>query len=510
MPKSIIIIGAGIAGLSAGCFGQMNGYQTQIFELHDLPGGLCTAWKRKGYTIDGCIHWLMGTNPTSDLNTLWRQLGALPGQGVINHEEFERVQDADGKTLIVYADADRLEAQMKELAPGDAAAIEEFTKTIRRFSRTSMIADKPRELMGPIDGLKSGLKMLPYLGDFKRGMSTTAGEYALRFKDPFLRRVFLLIYGAADLPMIVYFMFLGSLHAQDSGVPRGGSLAFAQAIERRYRNLGGQIHYRARVAKILVEDDPAGGPRRGGSHAVGVRLVDGREFRADYVISAADGHSTLWNMLDGKFLTDQFRALYAKRRIFSPVVQVSLGVACDLSATPHAGTIMLKEPVTIAGKARESIGYRHLSYDPSMAPLGKSLLEVMLDSNHAYWQEIAKDQERYDAEKQQIAIKVMELLEPQFPGITDAVEMVDVATPLTTERYTANWQGSTEGWYVSRDSADLMTKGIAKTLPGLNNFYMAGQWVEPGGGLPGVAPSGRNIIQMICRRDKVKFVTSEP
>ena len=256
----------------------------------------------------------------------------------------------------------------------------------------------------------------------------------------------------------------------------------------------------------MVEDDPTGG----GARAVGVRLVDGREFRADYVISAADGRSTLWEMLDGKFLTDQFRELYAKGRIFDPVVQVSLGVDCDLSATPHSGRIMLKEPVTIAGKERESLSYRHLSYDSSMAPAGKSLLEVIFDSNHAYWQEIAKDQERYDAEKQQIAIKVMELLEPHFPGMTAAVEMVDVATPLTTERYTGNWQGSIEGWYVSREGVDLMTKGVAKTLPGLDNFYMAGQWVEPGGGLPGVAPSGRNIIQMICHQDKVKFAASEP
>ena len=57
--KSIIIIGAGIAGLSAGCYGQMNNYQTRIFEMHNLPGGLCTSWKRQGYTIDGCLHWLV-------------------------------------------------------------------------------------------------------------------------------------------------------------------------------------------------------------------------------------------------------------------------------------------------------------------------------------------------------------------------------------------------------------------------------------------------------------------
>ncbi len=55
MDKSIIIIGAGIAGLSAGCYGQMNGYNTRIFEMGTGPGGVCTSWQRKGYTIDSCM-----------------------------------------------------------------------------------------------------------------------------------------------------------------------------------------------------------------------------------------------------------------------------------------------------------------------------------------------------------------------------------------------------------------------------------------------------------------------
>jgi len=47
--KSIIIIGAGIGGLATGCYAQMNGYRTQIFEMHTQPGGVCTSWKRRGY-----------------------------------------------------------------------------------------------------------------------------------------------------------------------------------------------------------------------------------------------------------------------------------------------------------------------------------------------------------------------------------------------------------------------------------------------------------------------------
>jgi len=59
--KSIIIIGGGLTGLSAGCYGQMNGYRTSIFEMHSITGGVCTAWKRKDYTIDGAVNWVIGT-----------------------------------------------------------------------------------------------------------------------------------------------------------------------------------------------------------------------------------------------------------------------------------------------------------------------------------------------------------------------------------------------------------------------------------------------------------------
>jgi phytoene dehydrogenase-like protein len=80
--------------------------------------------------------------------------------------------------------------------------------------------------------------------------------------------------------------------------------------------------------------------------------------------------------------------------------------------------------------------------------------------------------------------------------------MWDVATPLTFERYTGNWKASIVGW---DDTRKTFFMRMNKTLPGLSNFYMAGQWVEPGGGLPMVAASGRNVIQLICKQDKRLF-----
>ena len=107
-----------------------------------------------------------------------------------------------------------------------------------------------------------------------------------------------------------------------------------------------------------------------------------------------------------------------------------------------------------------------------------------------------------------MARTVVELLDQRFPGISGQVEMVDVATPLTFERYTGNWQGSFEGWLITPQNASTMMKPMRQTLPGLQNFYMCGQWVEPGGGLPTGVMSGRRLVQTLCKEDGVTFRTT--
>ena len=82
--------------------------------------------------------------------------------------------------------------------------------------------------------------------------------------------------------------------------------------------------------------------------------------------------------------------------------------------------------------------------------------------------------------------------------------MRSVATPLTWERYTGNWRGAYEGWMFG--SYDY----VSKTLPGLDNFYMAGQWVNPGGGMPPAVMSGNHTIQFICQKDNKEFITQKP
>ena len=492
--KSIIIIGAGLAGLSAGCYAQMNGYKTRIFEMHTIPGGLCTSWKRKGFTFDGCIHWLMGSR-SGIWHRFYEELGAVKNRPMIDHEEFLHVEGAEGKTWIVYSDIDRLEQHMKELAPSDAAVVEDLCKAARSLTLHDLPVEKPMELMGPLDMIKM-LKKMSMMRTIRQVSKISIQEYATRFSDPFLRENFPLIMD--DMPnfsLLGVLSALANLHMRNAGWPLGGSLDFARAVEKRYSGLGGEIQYKASVEKILVEGD----------RAVGIRLADGSEHRADIVISAADGHSTIFDMLEAKYIDDEIRSYYDKWPVYEPFIQISLGVDRDFSGEPNSINYPVDEPVNIGGETRQRLHMRHFCYDPALAPEGKSVLTVsFLNTNYTHWKKLYEDSENYKSEKEKLADDVIDRLEKRFPGLKEQIEVVDVATPVTYERYTGNWKGSYMGWMSSAEMADKVMK---RTLPGLSSFYMAGQWVYPGGGIPGAVTSGRHVMQVICKKDKKSFTT---
>jgi phytoene dehydrogenase-like protein len=187
------------------------------------------------------------------------------------------------------------------------------------------------------------------------------------------------------------------------------------------------------------------------------------------------------------------------------LVQVSLGVARDLSSEPHALTFPLPTPATIAGEVRETLTVRHFGYDPTLAPAGKTVVQVLLETDYDRWAELARHRAQYDREKDRVAEAVIQALDQRFAGLAHDVESLDVATPMTWERITGNWRGAYEAWLPSRDNITMSLRGGPRTtLPGLDRFYMTGQWVF-GGGLPVVAPAARGLIQTLCKRDGQPF-----
>ncbi len=306
--------------------------------------------------------------------------------------------------------------------------------------------------------------------------------------------------GAAKTMMMLLFV-LAFQHSKSAGYIVGGALSLVSSVEERYLALGGEINYNSRADKILVEND----------RAVGIRLADGTEHRADWVISAADGRTTIFDMLGGAYLDENIKSKYNNPKLFQPLVYVGLRIACkleDLPASVGGLNYPLSTPIMVAGEEMDTIDVRSYCFDPSMAPQGKTTLVVQFTTDYDYWHKLRQDLKLYHAEKAAIVQGVINGLEERFPGITGQVEITDVATPITWERYTGNWRGSYEGWMFDSDFS--MMSSMRKTLPGLDKFYMAGQWVNPGGGMPTAVMSGNHTIQMICRKDKKIFKSYKP
>lgn len=496
--KVITIIGAGIAGLSAGCYAQMNGYRTRIFEMHDKPGGLCTSWEREEFTIS-TTGWVTGSGPANnDYHHFWRELGALQGRTFLDFEEYARIEGRDGQVLTLYTDIDRLEQHMLGLAPEDREMISQFISMLRFFTSYNIPAETPPELAGPSQPQAMPPLLMKWLG-------MTLRDFSGQFTNPLMREALgeggpNVFFFNPDVSLTMMMVPLASMHLKASGYPVGGSTKFVRAIEGRYLDLGGQIFYESPVTEILVERDKA----------VGVRLVDGTEIRSDVVISAADGRTTIFDMLGGAYVDDKIRGYYDHLALYPSILYISLGVNRLFDRTPLSvgGEVFpLKEPVTIARKELHWLAPHVYNYDPSRVPEGKTLVRVMLASDYKFWHDLKKyDPRRYKTEQEEIADQVITLLDRRYPGFADQVEMCDVATPVSFEHYTGNWQGSYLGWLSTPQTGAIQ---MSKTLPGLADFYLIGTWVKEGG-LSRAATSGRHVIQIICDRDRRSFVTMVP
>lgn len=483
--KKIIIIGGGIAGLSTGVYARLSGFESEIYEMHSIPGGVCTSWKRGEYLFDHTLHWVLGCNKGTSLYPVFKDLGVADNIDFYHKEIFREVTMGD-KTLKAYTDANLLEKELLRLFPHEKKGIKKYISLVRKFTHFNP----------PLDGtfgdftLMQILGMLPFMIPFWRLKNTPMEDFLNKlFQDPQLKEMLYRLFPVKDLPAIMAVMPLSFMHKQEGGYPLGGSLNFAKAIEKRHKDLGGKIHYKSKVKKIIIENHTA----------KGIELENGKKVYADLIVSACDGRSALFDMLEGQYMTKTLNEFYSNPDLWPPIISISLGVNRNFSGYPEIIDFKLDDPITIAGNTISWGGIFHYSHDPSFAPKGKTVVSTQWETDYFYWKKLREENpKKYKKEKENMLKTFTGLLEKKFPGIEKEIEETDVATPASWERYTGNWQGSYEGWL---PTTETFGKTLPLTLPGLKNFYMTGQWVFPGGGVPMVMAQGRNLLKLIVKKE---------
>lgn len=490
--KKIIIIGGGIAGLTAGIYAQKSGFDSVIYEKHTIAGGECTGWNRKGFHIDGCIHWLTGTNEGTGVNKIWHETGGLDNTEIFQADNFLTLEYQDSK-IILYRDKDKLKKHLLELSPEDKQEIENLIGYIEAFYNFEPPTEKPMDLM-------SLGEMMKFLSSMKRVMPVmkvlgkiTLKEYLDKFRSKLIRKAFESIIPELNYSAYTLIFSLATFMSGNGGRPKGGSIAFAKRIEQKYLSLGGKIVTGEEVAKIIIENKVA----------TGIQLKDNSVIKGDYIVPACDTNIILNKLLEAKYPDKKLDLRYLDEANY-PLMSccyVSFGIDADLSSLPKDFVFDTQSFDYENGK-EHFISLKHYCYEPDFAPKGKSIAIVYIDASYDWWKEKHKNKDEYKKEKKRISDELIERIEQKLPHLANKITLLDFATPLTYERYCGAYKGAWMSFGTTPKSKNLMHNGKIKEV---KNVYMAGQWLMPPGGLPTAAVTGKWAIQRICKKEKIEF-----
>ena len=495
--KTIVIIGAGVAGLSAGIYAEQHGFHAILLEKNPSVGGMCTGWYRKGYYLDGCIHWLTGTKEGTLLNEMWRNLGAIDKQEDIMYLPSWGSFEYQGQTVTMWRDLDRAEREWKELSPVDSKMIHKFFKMVKDFTKVELPLDLPLSLMPLSRKLKLGLKVLSVWPSYLRTMGMSCEKFASKFKSPAIRFALTKCQvGDGNLFSMIY--SYATVVIGDGGVPRGGSKPMVERMKERFLSLGGTLKLNANVEKIVIKEDAARG----------VKLANGQIINGDAVVSCLDMNYTLKKLLRDQYPIRSFEKRFnnPKRYPAPSCIYLCFSIKKDKDLpTPLSFDV---EPFECGGVLQDHLTIRSYAYDDSFDRKDRTIMTVLLDqSNYDYpfWRELSKDKAKYNKYKSDLANIVMERITNHIPSLRDDIELLDVATPYTFNRYVNTSNGVFMSFFFTPKGGMFTHRGEIK---GLKNFYLSGQWMQGPGGLPIAMTQGKFAIQRICKKENLSFVFS--
>lgn len=488
--KKVVIIGGGIAGMTAGVLLQKAGFQTEIYEKNALPGGLCTGWKREGYFIDNCIHWLTGTRPGSGLHELWKEIGAL-GDGVELHKkEMFFSSKLDGWVLTFWRDKERTRKEMLELSPEDEKEINKLIDYVSMAENMTVPVEKPFDAMNPIDFIKLGMSMKEMGKVMKAYGNMDMKELAMRFKNPLIRRA-ITDYMPRGYQAYAFLVSYATVTGGNGDIPAGGSFKMSLRVAQKYKEYGGVLHTNAEVEKIILR----------GKRAEGILLKSGAKVSADFVICACDTNYTFHKLLPEAYMPGGLKKMYEEREKYPVNSGFQIAYAVDGGFGELTGTRVFScEPLKVGSRSVYCMSVQSYDYDPDFAPEGKMILQSnfsQTEEDYRYWEVLYADKEAYRKQKNKTARAAMERVVTEYPFLAGKLRVLDVWTPMTYTRYCNSYKGAYMSFVMTRQAKSITVPGKVK---GLDNVLLASQWLMGPGGLPTAAAMGKFAAWRIIKR----------
>lgn len=494
-----IIIGSGLAGLSCAAAFARQRFKPLVLEQHTKPGGYATTFERQGFVFDVSLH----STSAGERNGVHNIIPGFP--------EITDVEFVPHPTLYraIFPDYDfrvpqkNIRGYIEMLIgyfPDEKGGIEGIfadmrglLNDVRKFSAARGQVDMSRfDLDFPI---------------LSKSIGKTWGQLVdARLKNPKLKAIVSSQWGYYGLPpsrLSPFYYALPALSYLEEGgyYPIGKSQRISDAFVRFIEEGGGKVKLGARVKEILVKDQAA----------YGVKTENGEEFTGRVVVSNASAHETFNKMLGTpEFLNDYLQKLKTYSVSLSSF-QLFLGLKKDL-----VGEVGIRdsEIFRMSGYDQDEEYRRMLDgevgggfgltlYDnvyKGYSPEGKNTLNIMTLQGYDHWKPYEADyfkgnKTAYRAEKERMAdVLIDEVEKTLLPGLRNAIEVIEIGTPLTNVRYTSNYRGAAYGWDQTLNNSG--NTRLSQKTP-LKNLYLAGAWTRPGHGYGAVIPSGLQCFAQI-------------
>ena len=510
----VIIIGAGISGLTSAALLSKSGLNCCVLEMDKRPGGYLAGFDRKEFRFDSAIHWLNNCGSDGWVNKVFKIIGndfpKAKGQ-----KSIRRFISNDFNYLVSNKPDDLKTQWIKEF-PEDKKGIIKFFKDAKRISISfdnHINLSRSMDTMNVFEKAAHGLKMLNFALPFIPHISHTGDEGIKKgldkyFKSSKLRSVF-----SSEPDLLSCLIPISWAYSNNFQTPpAGGSQSYPEWLKFVSETMGCDLFFESKVTKVLIEDNKVKGVnyvQKGVEH----------EIKSKYVVAACDAENLFEKLLPKSSISKKKKESLKKAKLYASAFTVSIGLDC----TPEELGLG-EENIYLFNSSfnREEFGggdpYKSGMHilassvrDKTLAPKGKGTLTLFIPAwinKNQNW-ECEKDEqgnfirgEKYRALKDKYAnILIDRVAEKLIPNIRDHIVLYNIATPITHLRYTGNKNGSMMG---QKPGKENMQAKVASYKTPVKNLLLSGHWADLGGGILIAMKSAVNTSLMILQKEKPK------
>lgn len=507
----VVIIGAGIGGLTAAALLSKSGLSVCILEKEPHVGGYLAGFRRRDFIFDTAIHWLNQYGPNGVVTKLFDAIGNDHPRAISLHRT--RRYRGHSYNYLLTNNPNVLRDQLIAEFPHEQKGIERFFRNAEKIGRSLNSLTqifRSEETMSFLEKLQSKLKLLKVVLPFIPYVSYS-GEKGLKkglskfFKDERLQNIF-----TSETEIIGCMVPLGWSYANDFQCPpKGGGQVIPQWLRHVIEFYGNTVGTRCSVEKVILNGNVASGvlfTHQGKQHQV----------NSKYVIAACDIECLYERMLPAHMIPEKIRLKLKQAELYTSSVTISIGLSCP------AEELGFGEELIHVADERQSFDSHH-SGDPAtteisilapsvrdktMVPEGNGSLTLFMPALMSYennWQTTLDEQgnmirgEDYKKLKASVAEAIIGRVEALVaPGLRSKILFYEVATPVTHYRYTGNKNGTMMGAKPGRKN---MQNKIAHYQTPVKNLLLGGHWAELGGGVPIATKAGTNASLLVLKKE---------